>query len=208
MPFVAAGRIRPGNLVSLVALALAAAPGCAPHYVARNFATEYQPRTHVVALAPMANLTSNPEGALAGQAIREAIFYELTRRQDRYTVAIQDIAETDKRIHDGGVSDSAAARLPAPDFCRLVGVDAVMKGSVTRYVRKGAAGQIVTAVLFRTATGSEVKADVAIYDGRDGKLIFQHNIEKAGGMFSSPDALRNSVGATVAGKFPYRKKGD
>ena len=207
MSFTVAGpRIRPRNPIPLVALALVAASGCAPHYLARNFATDYQPRTHIVALAPMANLTSNPEGALAGQAIREAIFYELTRRQDKYTVTIQDIAETDKRIHDGGLSDSAAARLPAPDFCKLVGADAVMKGSVTRYVRKGAAGQIVTAVLFGGATGSEAKADVAIYDGNDGRLIFQHNIEKTGGMFSSPDALRNSVGATVASKFPYRKK--
>ena len=61
-------------------------------------------------------------------------------------------------------------------------------------------------VLFGFAKGNEVKADVAIYDGTDGKLIFQHNIEKAGGLLSSPDALRNKVGSTVAKKFPYRKK--
>jgi hypothetical protein len=88
----------------------------------------------------------------------------------------------------------------------MIGVDAVMKGSVTRYVKKGAGGQFATALLFGFAKGSEIKADVAIYDGTDGKLIFQHNIEKAGGFLSSPDALRNSVGATVASKFPYRKK--
>lgn len=179
--------------------------GCAPHFVASDFATTYQPRTKTVAIAPLANLTSEKEATAAGQLIREAIFYELTRKQDKYTVTIQDIAETDKRIQEASSTDSAAARLPAPDLCRMLGVDAVMKGSVTRFSKKGAGGQIATAILFGFAKGSEIKADVALYDGTDGKLIFQHNIEKAGGFLSSPDALRNSVGRTVADKFPYRK---
>ncbi len=201
-----AGPIRPWRTLSLAALALTLSLGCAPRFLAHNFATDYQAHTRIVALAPIANLTSNPEGARAGQAIREAIFHELVRRQDQYTVTIQDIAETDKRIHDSGMSDSAASRLPAPDFCKLAGVDAVMSGSVTRYVRKGVAGQIATTILSGSATGSEVRADVAIYDGTDGKMTFQHDIKKQGGFLSSPDGLRKSVGATVAGKFPYKKR--
>lgn len=187
----------------LLATALCA---CAKPFLVTNFDTVYQPRTQVFALAPIANLSTEPEGAKAGQAIREAIYYELSRRQDQYTVVIQDIAETDKRIHDAGLTDSTAARLPGPELGRIVGADAVMRGSVTRYKKKGAAGQIVTAVLFGAAKGSEVKADVAIYDRTDGRMIWQHNIEKAGGIFSSPDALRNDVGVAVAKKFPYKKK--
>jgi hypothetical protein len=206
MKWYSAGRIRHWTTVSLAMLALTSSLGCAPRYLAHNFTADYQAHTKVVALAPIANLTTNPEGALAGQAIREAIFHELVRHQDQYTVTIQDIAETDKRIHDGGLSDSAAARLPAPDFCRLTGADAVMSGSVTRYVKKGVAGQIVSAVLSSSATGSEVRADVAVYDGTDGKMTFEHDIKKAGGFLSSPDDLRKSVGATVAGKFPYKKR--
>jgi len=201
-----AGRIRTWTTLSFATLMLTSSLGCAPRFLAHNFATDYQAHTKVVALAPIANLTSNPEGARAGQAIREAIFHELVRRQDGYPVTIQDIAETDKRIHDSGMSDSAAARLPAPEFCKLAGVDAVMSGSVTRYVKKGVAGQIASAILTSSATGSEVRADVAIYDGTDGKMTFQHNIAKTGGFLSSPDGLRNSVGATVASKFRYKKR--
>ncbi len=142
-----------------------------------------------------------------GQAIREAIYYELAERRDQYTTSIQDIAETDRLIQKAGVTDSAAALLPAGELCRMLGVDAVMRGSVTKYKKHGAGGQIVTAVLFGFAKGSDVKADVAIYDGGDGQLIYEHNIEKAGGLFSSPDALRNSVGKTVAKAFPYKKQG-
>ena len=82
----------------------------------------------------------------------------------------------------------------------------MLRGSVTLYEKKGVAGQIATTILFSSATGSEVKADVELYDGTDGKLIFQHDIKKEGGFLSSPDALRKSVGATVAGKFPYKKR--
>src|SRR5437879_9230630 len=76
----------------------------------------------------------------------------------------------------------------------MLGVDAVMRGSVTKYKKHGADGQLVTVALFGFAKGSDVKADVAIYDGGDGQLIYQHNIEKAGGLFSSPDALRTTSG--------------
>ena len=171
-----------------------AATGCAHHFVAANFAGTYQPRVHAFAIAPIANLSTEPEGAKAGQAIREAIYYELAERRDQYTTTIQDIAESDHLIHQAGLSDSAAALLPAGELCRMLGVDAVMRGSVTKYKKHG-------------AKGSDVKADVAIYDGGDGQLIYQHNIEKAGGLFSSPDGLRNSVGKTVAKNFPYKKQG-
>jgi hypothetical protein len=188
-------------LIPVVSLSL----GCAPRYLAHNFAADYQAHTKVVALAPIANLTSNPEGARAGEAIREAIFREMIQRQDTYTVTIQDIAETDKRIHAAGMSDSAASRLPPPEFCKLVGADAVMSGSVTRYDKKGVAGQIATALLASSPTGSEVRADVAVYDATDGKMTFEHDIKKTGGFLSSPDGLRRSVGVTVASKFPYKK---
>jgi len=184
-----------------------AATGCAHHFVAANFAGTYQPRVHAFAIAPIANLSTEPEGAKAGQAIREAIYYELAERRDQYTTTIQDIAESDHLIHQAGLSDSAAALLPAGELCRMLGVDAVMRGSVTKYKKHGAAGQLVTVALFGFAKGSDVKADVAIYDGGDGQLIYQHNIEKAGGLFSSPDGLRNAVGKTVAKNFPYKKQG-
>jgi len=190
--------------LGLVTIALA---GCAHPFVAANFDSTYAPRVHAFAIAPIANLSTEPEGAHAGQAIREAIYYELSEHRDRYTTTIQDIAQSDLLIHRAGLTDSAAAALPAPELCRILGVDAVMRGSVTKFKKHGAAGQIVTAALFGFAKGSDVKADVAIYDGGDGQLIYQHNIEKAGGLFSSPDALRNDVGKTVAKNFPYKKKG-
>ena len=188
-----------------VGIAVVVSIACVQPFLVANFATFYLPRTHTFALAPIANLSTEPEGVTAGVAIREAIYYELSKRQDEYTVHIQDIAVTDQMVHAAGLSDSAAARMAGPELAHLLGVDAVMRGSVTRYKKHGAGGQIVTAVLFGYASGSEVNAQVAIYDGTDGRMVWQHDIEKAGGMFSSPDALRKSVGRDVAKKFPYKQ---
>lgn len=193
-----------GACLALVSLA---SLGCVHPFLVANFATVYLPRTRTFALAPFANLSTEREGANAGIAIREALYVELSRRQDQYSVLIQDIAVTDQRLHEAGTPDSAAARMPASDLAQLLGVDAVMRGSVTRYARRGTGGQIASALLLGFATGSEVSAEVAIYDGTDGRLVWQHNIDQAGGMFSSPDALRNSVGRDVARKFPYKRQG-
>lgn len=190
-----------GRYLGLVTLAALA---CVQPFRIANFDTVYLVRTKTFALAPIANLSTEPEGVTAGVAIRDAVYNELSRRQDEYSVQIQDIAVTDQKLREVGIPDSVAARMPGPDLARLLGVDAVMRGSVTRYKKKAAGGQVVTAVLFGFASGSEVRADVAIYDGADGRMTWQHNIEKAGGIFSSPDALRNSVGRDVAKKFPYK----
>src|SRR5258705_13200796 len=203
LPYRRAGK-RAALALCLGVVALASL-SCTQPFLVANFAGTYLPRAKRFALAPIANYTTEPEGVTAGVAIREAIYFELSRRQDTYTVEIQDIAVTDQRLRAAGMSDSVAARLPGPELANLLGVDPVMRGSVTRYKKKGAGGQILTAALFGLASGGEGKADVAIYDGMDGRMIWQHNIEKAGGMFSSPDALRNSVGRTVAKKFPYKK---
>src|SRR5438309_8545657 len=84
--------LKPSLLHGLVMIAVA---GCAHPFLAKDFDSTYGPRVHAFAIAPIANLTTDPEGAHAGQAIREAIYYELSERRDKYTTTVQDIAQSD-----------------------------------------------------------------------------------------------------------------
>jgi hypothetical protein len=60
----------PVRVASLISAALVVTLlGCAGPYLASDFATTYQPRTKMIAVAPIANLTDVPEGAKAGDAI-------------------------------------------------------------------------------------------------------------------------------------------
>ncbi len=181
--------------------------GCGKPYLAKDFETVYKPRTSIVAIAPMANLSTEPEGARAGEIIREAIYYEMARHPDDYTVKIQDIAETDKILRNHSLNEYGASGLPGADLCKLLRVDAVMKGSVIRYLNKSTLEQVAEKVVFDSAaTGSEIKASLVIYDAADGQLVWQHNVELKGKPLSSADELRKDVAWSVARSFPYRKK--
>jgi len=171
-----------------------------------NFKSHYQARTHVVAIAPLANDSGNPEGAVGARAIREAIYRELIERRDDYTVTIQDLTETDRRIHDSGLPDSSASRISPIDLCKRIGADAVLEGSLTRYEKMALSGGFgdYAAALFKTVN-SEVNVKTTIFDGVDGKQILQRNVEKTGDLIHAPQDLYNAVGSEAAKKFPYRK---
>jgi hypothetical protein len=194
------------TLILAIAGAVAVASGCGPKLVASNLTSHQQSRTRVVAIAPLANDSADPGGAAAGRAVRKAIFRELRKHRGRYTVIVQDIEETDRRIRDSGMSDSTAARLTGLDLCRMFGAGAVMKGSVTRYVKVGAGNAFARSsdALFGLVT-SEVRVEVGIFDGTDGKLVFNRAIDKSGDLVHERDALLDKVGSALAGKFPYKK---
>ena len=159
-----------------------------------------------MAIAPLANYSTSSEGDAAGQTVREVIFRELTRHPGKYTVVVQDIAETDRRIHASGMSDSSLSHLTDIDLCKMIGADAVMKGSVTRYVRYVTGSQFANAAAaLYHLVNSEVEVDVAIFDGTDGRPVFQYNITEGGDLVHSRDELLSKVGSALAKKFPYKK---
>ena len=86
-----------------------------------------------------------------------------------------------------------------------LGADAVVMGSVTRYVKVGHGSGFANAAaaLFSTAN-SEVSVEVTIVDGTDGKVVFQQHIEKTGDLINAPEELFTQVARELAGKFPYK----
>jgi len=160
-----------------------------------------------VAIVPLANLSIEPEGIRAREVVRDAIYYEMARHQDDYTVEIQDIAKTDKILCKHDLSEKEASRFSGGELCRILGVDAVLKGSVFKYLSKGALEQVAEKVVFDTVTTvSEIKASLAIYDAADGELVWQQDFEQKGERLSTVDELRKNVAWSVARSFPYRKK--
>ena len=162
--------------MTLIAAAVSLLFSCGgPKLVVSKIDSVYLAHTRVVAIAPLVNHSTSSEGAAAGRTIREAIFGELTKHPDKYTVVVQDIAETDRRILASGLSDSSFSNLTGIDLCKMVGADAVMKGSVTRYVRYVTGSDFANAAsaLFHTVN-SEVTVDLSIFDGTDGKPVFHH----------------------------------
>jgi hypothetical protein len=159
--------------------------GAAPQLMATDLDSTNSAQLRLIAIAPFANF-SKRKRAEEGQRIREAIYRELTRLSDSRAV-IQPLAETDRKILEASHAASAAFRLPAAEICKLLGTDAVMMGAITR------------------AKGRDVEADIAIYEGASGKLVWRQNVRKSK-VFGGPyHLLATAVGTMVAETFPYRR---
>ena len=181
--------------------------GCGKPYMVEDFESTYKPRASIVAIAPLSNLSTEPEGERADEAIREEIYSEMARHQEEFTVEIQDIAETDMILSRHNLSAEEAARLPGEDLCRLLGVDIVMKGSVFKYLSKSILEQAAEKAVFDTVTAtSEIKARLSIYEAEEGKLVWQQDFEPKRTEPNSMDLLRQDVAWSLARSFPYRKK--
>jgi TolB-like protein len=181
--------------------------GCGKPFMVEDFESTYKPRASLVAIAPFSNLSTEPEGERADDAIREEIYSEMVRHQKEFTVEIQDIAETDMILSRHNLSTEEAARLPGEDLCRLLGVDIVMKGSVFKYLSKGILEQAAEKAVFDTVTSaSEIKAKLSIYDAQEGELVWQQDFEPKRTEPNSIDLLRQDVAWSAARSFPYRKK--
>ena len=181
--------------------------GCGKPYVVDDFETTYKPRASIMAIVPLSNLSTEPEGERADEAIREEIYSEMARHQEEFTVEIQDIAETDMILSRHNLSAEEAARLLGEDLCRLLGVDIVMKGSILKYLSKSILEQAAEKAVFDTVTAaSEIKARLSIYDAEEGKLVWQQDFEPKRTEPNSMDLLRQDVAWSLARTFPYCKK--
>ncbi len=176
---------------------------CSKPFLVDNFENEYKPKTKTLAIIPFANLTKQSEGAKAGHAIREAVYYQLSKEPEKYTVAIQDIAESYRLLHEAHIAESTSIDTPDPELCRILGVDALMRGAVTKY-EKGSPGSFTASII--RGRGSLVKVQVCIYDCANGSLVWQYVVtERGGDVFGYPDELRDRVGRVIADEFPYKK---
>jgi hypothetical protein len=123
----------------------------------------------VVALLPLANEDPHPEAVNAGRKIRWAIYTVLASRQEEYSVALQDVAETDRRLVAAGLTDSAAVVLPTPDLCRPD--ERIVPHHDTLGIQHGLPVEQV---------GAHRRAHVHRI-GRPGKLAHLHPVHDAGG---------------------------
>lgn len=181
--------------------------GCGKPYMVEDFESTYKPRASLVAIAPLSNLSTEPEGERAGEVLRQEIYDEMFHHRDEFTVEIQDIAETDKILNRYNLSAEEASRLPGEDLCRLLGVDVVMKGSIFKYLSKSVLENAAEKAVFDTVTSaSEIKAKLSIYDAQEGKLVWQQDFEPKRTEPNSMDLLRQDVAWSFSRSFPYRKK--
>jgi hypothetical protein len=144
---------------------------------------------------------------------QKQIYIRLLERSqsEGYTVGFQDADQTLAKLQQGGVSLDSISAHGMDEIAKLLGVDAVISGTIHQSRPTGTGTAMVETVLFGFG-GSTARVDinVAIHNGADGQLLWDYDHTDSGGgltgsMTNSTEAMTKSLMKKVAGSFPYRK---
>ena len=156
----------------------------------KNFDAEGNKRDQI-------NLASN---------MQQGMYTYLLRKSDNYSVSFQEVERTNILLKQAKIYDSLDLLLP-DSICKILKVDAVIKGIFTYEKTGSEAGAIAKAVLFgfggSTGTGS-LTMQINGATG-SGALLWRFYKEMNEGIGSSGNELMERMMRKVSRNFPYEK---
>jgi|TARA_B110000971_G_scaffold220294_1_gene263499 hypothetical protein len=194
--------------------------GCATTYTTENFA-DYQSAHKTVAIVPfVVSMSSGNRGKEITKAdliaeeetqalnFQRAVYTEFLEKVEKkkVTVAFQDIDDTNTLIRRaGGFDEQGKINLTKKELGELLGVDAVISGSMILSKPMGTGAAVVTTLLVGWGKSNEAKINLTIHDSESGTLVWSYDHTASGGVISSPEQLAKSLMRNIASKFPYKK---
>jgi hypothetical protein len=139
---------------------------------------------------------------------QRAVYTQFLERveKDKVTVKFQDIDDTNALIRRAdGFDDQGRINLTKQEISELLGVDAVISGSMTLSKPMGTGAAVVTTLLVGWGVTNEAKVNLTIHDGESGTLVWSYDHRATGGVVSTPDQLAKNLMKNIASKFPYKK---
>ena len=146
---------------------------------------------------------------------QQALYTALLERSEKidYTVEFQDTSATNVLLKRNGIepSDLHTSHTKS-ELASLLGVDAVVSGSVIRNKPASAGASIATTLITGLLSGGavtvtphtkEVNVSVTIHDGADSSLLWNFDDDLSGGLGSSFDRITEWLMNIAAKEFPY-----
>ncbi|MDE0006574.1 MAG: hypothetical protein OXQ29_28120 [Rhodospirillaceae bacterium] len=192
--------------------------GCATVYTAAEF-SDRTAEHETVALLPFdvsINLRELPEGLteedLRQQERDEAysfqrqLYTQFLQRYARgqYSVEFQDIDTTNVLLNRADVDYRAIyLSYTRAELADILGVDAIVSGTIGRSRPMGTGAAIATTILFGVGVTNRVDTSMTVHDGEDGFLLWSYDHEIDGGLGSTPEGVAENLMRGVARSFPY-----
>jgi hypothetical protein len=122
-----------------------------------------------------------------------------------YSISFQDVDHTNTLLQRNGWSMDSLSVHTKDEIAAVLGVDALVSGSI-RMARPTSTGTaIVQSVLFGFSGSTErVDINMVVHNGSDGTLLWSYDHTDKGGLANSPEAMTKSLLKKVAGNFPYK----
>jgi hypothetical protein len=142
-----------------------------------------------------------------GYDMQNTLFSELLRQfsKDKYLVEFQDVNKTNAILTKNNFSYEDIALKDKGEICKILGVDAVMSGTVrmTKPMSDGAG--IALALLGVGGATNKTDVSLSINDGEDGKLLWKYDWQTSGSIGSSSESLGKALARNVSKQLPYQK---
>ena len=146
-----------------------------------------------------------------GMTFQRELYAEFLKGQQlgKYTIELQDIDKTNTlltREPNTELSGDALASFTKPEWCEVLGVDAVISGQMILYKPMGnVAAPAVRLIFDEAGTTNEGYVNIAIHEGVDGKLLWNYKHTIGRGILSSEEKLAQDLvkGGTVT--FSYKR---
>ncbi|KUG08156.1 hypothetical protein [Solirubrum puertoriconensis] len=128
-------------------------------------------------------------------------------QQQSWRVQFQEVAETNKRLSQAGISLDSLGYRSTEELQQVLGVDAVLAGE-TRVVQS-LPGPLAMLMLFAPTDPSEaplnvVRSYLSVYDGRTGQLAWRFEHEQTGNVVVNAKSLGKELAKRAYTALPYR----
>jgi hypothetical protein len=134
----------------------------------------------------------------------------LTRSESSgYFITFQDVYLTNALLAKAGINYDNMAEHTMTEITQLLGVNAIVSGTIERSQPMSTGAAIATGVLLGPLfMGNTHRVDISIsvHNGADGALLWSYDHTDKGGFTDSAEGMAKSLLKKVAGQFPY--KGD
>ncbi|WP_139925486.1 hypothetical protein [Hymenobacter sp. DG01] len=158
------------------------------------------------------------EGEVVAYQLQALLQAQLQQQQPArgYSVRFQDVAETNRRLQQAGISYATLPEQPMERLQQVLGVDAILSGQTDLYQPLPAGLGLMGRVLLNepllgsnqpsAIPSSQATTNLTLHDCRSGQLVWRFDFERLGNAALKPTRLTRDLVRTSAGGFPYRKK--
>ena len=126
--------------------------------------------------------------------------------KDEYTVTFQDISRTNALLAQADIAYEDLSTYTREEIAGLLGVDAVIAGTIRRSRPTSTGAAVAVGVLFGVwANTNRVDASMELHDGDSGRLLWKYDHKASGSVGSSSEGLAKSLMKSISKRFPYRR---
>ncbi len=139
---------------------------------------------------------------------QQELYFQFLKRQEKgeYTVEFQDVDKTKALLSKATITNRDLSRYTKEELQAILGVDALVSGTIHRSKPMSTGTAVVLGVLFGAwGNTNEVNVSMNIHDGASGDLLWKYDHKASGSVGSSSEGLAQSLMKNISKKFPYKK---